>query len=392
LSHAHILLFLHPENKHPTLAEINRIITAKILDLHKDPQAYNVVKQFIGHGPCCFINPKSSFMIGNKCIKHFPKKFCSKSTIDEDGFPVYKMRNNGRFIEKNDVEVDNRFIVPHNIDLLVKYQSHINVEWCNRTRSIKYLFKYINKWPNRATLMLEEKLHVEGSSGIQHVTNTDEIETYLDCRYVSAIEACWRIFQFEINYRDPPVERLNFHLENEQPVMFDNSNHLDNVLNQSNIRKTKFTKLMKANALYEEARELAYSDFPSKWVWHNKDKEWKLRKKRRCVRRIFYAHPGSGERFYLRMLLNIVKSPRSFGEIRTANGVLYLTFKWACYALSLLDDDKEWHECLNQASHWALGKQLHELFVTILIFCEVVDPNKLWMLNWNLLSEYILHR
>jgi len=48
--------------------------------------------------------------------------------------------------------------------------------------------------------------------------------------------------------------------------MFDNSNHLDNVLNQSNIRKTKFTKLMKANALYEEARELAYSDFPSKWV------------------------------------------------------------------------------------------------------------------------------
>jgi hypothetical protein len=145
LSHAHILLFLHPENKHPTLAEINRIITAKILDLHKDPQAYNVVKQFIGHGPCCFINPKSSFMIDNKCIKHFPKKFCSKSTIDEDGFPVYKMRNNGRFIEKNDVEVDNRFIVPHNIDLLVKYQSHINVEWCNRTRSIKYLFKYINK-------------------------------------------------------------------------------------------------------------------------------------------------------------------------------------------------------------------------------------------------------
>jgi hypothetical protein len=114
--------------------------------------------------------------------------------------------------------------------------------------------------------MLEENLHVEGSSGIQHVTNTDEIETYLDCRYVSAIEVCWRIFQFEINYRDPPVERLNFHLENEQPVMFDNSNHLDNVLNQSNIRKTKFTKLMKANALYEEARELAYSDFPSKWV------------------------------------------------------------------------------------------------------------------------------
>jgi hypothetical protein len=240
--------------------------------------------------------------------------------------------------------------------------------------------------------MLEENLHVEGSSGIQHMTDTDEIKTYLDCRYVSAIEACWRIFQFEINYREPPVERLNFHLENEQPVMFDDSDHLDNVLNQPNIRKTKFTEWMKANALYEEARESTYSDFPSKWVWHNKEKEWKLRKKRRCVGRIFYAHPGSGERFYLRMLLNIVKGPRSFEEIRTANDVLYPTFKSACYALGLLDDDKEWHECLNQALHWASGKQLRELFITMLIFCEVADPNKLWMLNWNLLSEDILHQ
>jgi hypothetical protein len=108
---------------------------------------------------------------------------------------------------------------------------------------------------------------------------------------------------------------------------------------------------MKTNALYEEARELTYSDFPSIWVWHNKDKEWKLRKQRICVGRIFYSHPGSGERFYLRMLLNIVKGPRSFKEIRTVNGVLYPTFKSACYALGLLDDDKEWHETLNHASY-----------------------------------------
>jgi len=145
-------------------------------------------------------------------------------------------------------------------------------------KSIKYLFKYINKGSDRATLMLEENLYVEDSSGIQHTRDTDERKIYLDCRYVSAIEACWRIFQFEINYREPPVEILNFHLENEQPIMFDDSDHLDNVLNQPNIKKTKFTEWMKANALYEEARELTYSDFPSKWVWHNKDKEWKLKK------------------------------------------------------------------------------------------------------------------
>ena len=95
------------------------------------------------------------------------------------------------------------------------------------------------------------------------------------------------------------------------------------------------------------------------------------KKKRRCVGRIFYAHLGSGKKFYLRMLLNIVKGPRSFEEIRTINDVLYPTFKSACYALGLLDDAKEWHEALNQASHWASGKQLRELFVTVLIFMEI---------------------
>nr|XP_023912503.1 uncharacterized protein LOC112024097 [Quercus suber] len=127
---------------------------------------------------------------------------------------------------------------------------------------------------------------------------------------------------------------------------------------------------MKVNALYEEARELTYPEFPTKWVWHRRDKEWKLRKSGRCIGRIYYAHPASGERFYLRMLLNVIKGARSFEEMRTINNVVYPTFRSTCYALGLLDDDKEWHEALNHASYWASGKQLRELFVTMLIFCE----------------------
>ena len=41
--------------------------------------------------------------------------------------------------------------------------------------------------------------------------------------------------------------------------------------------------------------------------WHKRDKEWRLRKSGRCIGRIYYAHLVSGERFYLRMLLNVVK-------------------------------------------------------------------------------------
>jgi len=30
--------------------------------------------------------------------------------------------------KKNGVHLDNRFVVPHNVDLLIKYQAHINAE------------------------------------------------------------------------------------------------------------------------------------------------------------------------------------------------------------------------------------------------------------------------
>jgi len=44
----------------------------------------------------------------------------------------------------------------------------------------------------------------------------DEIKLYYDCRYLSACKAAWRIFLFDINYREPSIERLSIHLDNEK--------------------------------------------------------------------------------------------------------------------------------------------------------------------------------
>ncbi|XP_021836944.1 ATP-dependent DNA helicase PIF1-like [Spinacia oleracea] len=92
------------------------------------------------------------------------------------------------------------------------------------------------------------------------------------------------------------------------------------------------------------------------------------------------------------MLLNIVTGSTSFADIRTVNGVQFPTFKEACNALGLLEGDSEWHEALNAASSWAHAPQLRELFVTILIFCEVTSPSDLWEKNWELLSDDVLYR
>lgn len=67
-----------------------------------------------------------------KCTKHFPKKFVDSTTIDSEGYLVYKRRDNGAFIQKHDSFVHNRFVVPYNKKLLLN-NAHINVEWCNQS-------------------------------------------------------------------------------------------------------------------------------------------------------------------------------------------------------------------------------------------------------------------
>jgi hypothetical protein len=58
----------------------------------------------------------------------------------------------------------------------------------------------------------------------------DEIKRYLEMRYISTIEACWWLFKFLMHYQDPPVERLNFHLENKQQIIFPDSTDIEKIV------------------------------------------------------------------------------------------------------------------------------------------------------------------
>ena len=81
LPHAHILLFLHHDDKHPTAAEIDRIISAEIPDLNEEPLVYEAVKQYMIHGPCGSINSRAGCMIEKKCTKHFLNFFFRKPLL-----------------------------------------------------------------------------------------------------------------------------------------------------------------------------------------------------------------------------------------------------------------------------------------------------------------------
>src|SRR5271156_5955857 len=96
-----------------------------------------------------------------------------------------------------------------------------------------------------------------------------------------------------------------------------------------------------------------------------------------AIGRMYYCNPTAGERFYLRLLLTAVRGPTSFEHLRTVAGTLHPTFQAACVALGLLDDDREWIDCLTEASVFA-GAQLRALFVMVLVYGPVADPPALW--------------
>lgn len=392
LPHAHILIWVEFTSMCRTPSTIDDLISAEIPSQSTDPQGYKAVTDYMLHGPCGDDASSAACTVGGRCTKRFPRPFYQETTIDDDGYPVYKRRDTGVFILKGKARLDNRYVVPYNRYLLIKYEAHINVEWCNRSRAIKYLFKYLNKGPDRATMVVHENITVDNETQTQKIIKVDEIKNYLDCRYLSPCEAVWRMLSFPIHYCHPSVIKLTFHLPNQHMITLRDSDNIQAMLHREGISETMFTKWLELNNKDPRARGLTYAEIPTKYVWQDSDKEWTWRWERKSIGRIVYCNPAAGPRYYLRMLLGIVKGPRSYAEIRTVNGVVYETFKEACYAHGLLSDDKEWNDAITEAKMWATGSQLRDLFVTILIFCEVTSPLKLWEQNWESLSEDILYK
>jgi hypothetical protein len=74
------------------------------------------------------------------------------------------------------------------------------------------------------------------------------------------------------------------------------------------------------------------------------------------IGRIYYVHPSEGERYYLRMLLLLVKGTQSYKDLRTYNDVIFPSFKEACAARGLLGDDREWYNAFDEAITWGSGR------------------------------------
>nr|GFA08156.1 hypothetical protein [Tanacetum cinerariifolium] len=285
LSHCHILLWLETEDK-ITTGKIDEYIAAEIPNKDEDSELYQLVTDHMMHGPCDADNPSCPCTIEYKCTKKFPKQFNETTMIDDSGYALYKRRNDGNIIKKSGTDLHNGYVVPYNPRLLRLYQAHINVEWCNQVGSIKYLFKYMNKGPDRVSATVDGE-------------EVDEIKYFLNCRYLSACEAAWRIYGFEIHYRTPSIKRLPFHLKDEQQVIFDATESIDYVVDKSSVNETKFKSWMELNQTNTFARTMLYVEIPKFYVSNQKQRIWTRRKKGKSLGRIHHVPPSWGKLYYL---------------------------------------------------------------------------------------------
>lgn len=117
---------------------------------------------------------------------------------------------------------------------------------------------------------------------------------------------------------------------------------------------------------------------PQHFVFDERLKRWKPRQRGFAIGKIYHCRPFAGERHYLRLLLTSIRGPKSFEDIRTVNGVLYATFREACVALHLIEDDREWDRCFAEARLFATGYNLRRLFVTALLQGQLSNPSGFW--------------
>src|ERR1700733_5422591 len=113
---------------------------------------------------------------------------------------------------KHKLEMCLWIMVPYNPYFTLKYNAHINVEVVTSVRAIKYIYKYIFKGYDCANIIMTS----EGQPELCY----SEISHFIDCRYVAAPEAMWRLRESPMHNRSHTVIRLPVHLHNQHTVIF----------------------------------------------------------------------------------------------------------------------------------------------------------------------------
>ncbi|UYV81677.1 hypothetical protein LAZ67_20001950 [Cordylochernes scorpioides] len=335
LPHAHILVWLANKLR-PT--QIDSVICAEFPDPIQDPLLYNIVVRNMIHGPCGEYNPVSPCMKNSSCSKKYPKQFLLETQTNENGYPLYRRRapEAGGFTAKvkirgrEEVTIDNRWVVPYSPLLSKMFCAHINVENCSSVKAIKYICKYVNKGSDQAIINLRR----EGRGPDPQ----NEVRMYQCARYISSNEAVWRLLSFPLHQRHPAVIHLAVHLENGERIYFNKNTLAHRMRNPPRTTLTAFFSLCQTDSF---ARILLYPDVPQYYTWNSSAHEWR----RRVQGKLVEGQPG-------------VKRSDTIGRV------------YAVHAPT----------------------RVRQLFAILISTCTISNPQQLWITYRDEMASDILHR
>ncbi|XP_016177928.1 uncharacterized protein LOC107620251 [Arachis ipaensis] len=246
-----MLLILENNDKLSDSDQYDSLVRAEIPCKETEPHLHEAVLRHMVHGPCGTLNQFSPCMKNGQCKHNYPKEFVPETRRGDDSYPQYRRRFDTPIPINQNVTIDNRWVVPYNPWILLKYDCHINVEICSSIKSIKYLYKYCYKGPDCVAIEVHRSSHY------------DEVQQFIDARWIATPEACWRIFRFNLYRMYPSIERLQVHLPNQHQVRFYEHQTISEIVNNDYFSRTMLTEFFALNrADDQQSRHLLYRKIP----------------------------------------------------------------------------------------------------------------------------------
>ena len=121
LPHEHFWLIMDSSSKLSGPDDFDKYISAELPDEKKYPLLHKLVCKHMMHGPCGVLNRNYGCMQDGACRFRYPKQSSETTEQGKDAYPIYRRRNDGHKVFVRKKWLDNRWVVPYNPILLMRY-------------------------------------------------------------------------------------------------------------------------------------------------------------------------------------------------------------------------------------------------------------------------------
>ncbi|GBN37099.1 hypothetical protein AVEN_208321-1 [Araneus ventricosus] len=292
----------HPEDSYTyskirAKDDIDKYVSAELPYPIADPTLFQIITRCMIHGPCRTLNPNSPCMREGVCTKQYPKEFREKTEENINGYPMYQ-RKCTESVRVGRHDLDNRWVVPYNLWLSKNFNAPIHVEVCASIKSVKYLYKYVYKGHDAASIRFEN----------EKTLDQDEILSFLDG---------WYVIAYQYGQEEEAVARAA-------------------------TRQTTLTAWFELNKNDQDSHNYLYTDIPHYYTFNKSAMKWQKRQRggEQVIGRMPVVNIQDSERYYLRLLLLRKLGAVSFEDLKTVDGIVCNTFQQACKMQGLLEGDQ----------------------------------------------------